>query len=465
MRRQPGGAGRGARGPGRRRLRADRELGRGRRARGAGRAAARPAAGDRPGGDRGRRSSRCWSGPAPRSPTCAPSPRTPTASRRPGSGSPRNLPARRGVAVHLDRRGRRPGGPRRGRRGRGGPDRRRRARAGGAGRRRRRQPGGGHPVRAGRPARPAARADRPRPHHVRRHHPEPPRHAARPAHRAGGARHRPDPHRVPPDQGPARRVLVPHRLHRAHQRAGDGGGAGRAAPPLRPGALPGLLPAGRQRRHRPARPPRSRSGRTDAAVFAAAQELAGRACAPGAWRERRSAGAGPARPDRSQRASARSTRGRPARRSTTSGTRRPRRWAAGWPRSRSPRCTPPGRSAPSRPPPRSPSRTTCRSPCSTACRRCSAATWRAARDLPAREEFDRTYAAWWQGDLDAHLPGGESAHDLRDRFVPVRRAGHRAARPGRSCWSATARRSGWPRRRCSATPRRPATCPTRAWSS
>ena len=42
-------------------------------------------------------------------------------------------------------------------------------------------------------------------------------------------------------------------------------------------------------------------------------------------------------------------------------------------------------------------------------------------DLPAREEFDRTYAAWWQGDLDAHLPGGESAHDLRDRFVPVLR--------------------------------------------
>ena len=40
-------------------------------------------------------------------------------------------------------------------------------------------------------------------------------------------------------------------------------------------------------------------------------------------------------------------------------------------------------------------------------------------DLPAREEFDRTYAAWWRGDLDAHLPGGESAHDLRDRYVPA----------------------------------------------
>ena len=40
-------------------------------------------------------------------------------------------------------------------------------------------------------------------------------------------------------------------------------------------------------------------------------------------------------------------------------------------------------------------------------------------DLSAREEFDRTYAAWWRGDLDAHLPGGESAHDLRDRYVPA----------------------------------------------
>lgn len=40
-------------------------------------------------------------------------------------------------------------------------------------------------------------------------------------------------------------------------------------------------------------------------------------------------------------------------------------------------------------------------------------------DLPAREAFDRTYTAWWRGELDARLPGGESAHDLRDRFLPV----------------------------------------------
>lgn len=40
-------------------------------------------------------------------------------------------------------------------------------------------------------------------------------------------------------------------------------------------------------------------------------------------------------------------------------------------------------------------------------------------DQAARDEFDRTYAAWWRGELDAHLPGGESAHDLRARFVPA----------------------------------------------
>ena len=40
-------------------------------------------------------------------------------------------------------------------------------------------------------------------------------------------------------------------------------------------------------------------------------------------------------------------------------------------------------------------------------------------DTAARELFDRTYAAWWKGDLDAHLPGGESARDLRARYVPA----------------------------------------------
>ena len=40
-------------------------------------------------------------------------------------------------------------------------------------------------------------------------------------------------------------------------------------------------------------------------------------------------------------------------------------------------------------------------------------------DEPALEEFHAVYAAWWRGELDAHLPGGESALDLRARFLPV----------------------------------------------
>jgi broad specificity phosphatase PhoE len=40
-------------------------------------------------------------------------------------------------------------------------------------------------------------------------------------------------------------------------------------------------------------------------------------------------------------------------------------------------------------------------------------------DHEARALFDETYAAWWRGDFDAHLPGGESARDLRARYVPA----------------------------------------------
>jgi broad specificity phosphatase PhoE len=40
-------------------------------------------------------------------------------------------------------------------------------------------------------------------------------------------------------------------------------------------------------------------------------------------------------------------------------------------------------------------------------------------DRPAREQFDVVYGAWWNGDLDARLPGGESAKDLRARYLPV----------------------------------------------
>jgi probable phosphoglycerate mutase len=37
----------------------------------------------------------------------------------------------------------------------------------------------------------------------------------------------------------------------------------------------------------------------------------------------------------------------------------------------------------------------------------------------ALESFMAVYDAWWTGDLDARLPGGESARDVRDRFLPA----------------------------------------------
>ncbi len=40
-------------------------------------------------------------------------------------------------------------------------------------------------------------------------------------------------------------------------------------------------------------------------------------------------------------------------------------------------------------------------------------------DAESRERFEETYRAWNRGELDARLPGGESASDLRARFVPV----------------------------------------------
>lgn len=40
-------------------------------------------------------------------------------------------------------------------------------------------------------------------------------------------------------------------------------------------------------------------------------------------------------------------------------------------------------------------------------------------DKPARRDFDETYDAWWGGDLSRSLPGGESALDLRARFLPA----------------------------------------------
>lgn len=40
-------------------------------------------------------------------------------------------------------------------------------------------------------------------------------------------------------------------------------------------------------------------------------------------------------------------------------------------------------------------------------------------DPEARERFDEVYESWADGGLDRRLPGGESALDLRERFLPV----------------------------------------------
>jgi probable phosphoglycerate mutase len=40
-------------------------------------------------------------------------------------------------------------------------------------------------------------------------------------------------------------------------------------------------------------------------------------------------------------------------------------------------------------------------------------------DHAAREAFEKVYQAWLRGEPAAHLPGGESAFDLRARFIPA----------------------------------------------
>jgi broad specificity phosphatase PhoE len=40
-------------------------------------------------------------------------------------------------------------------------------------------------------------------------------------------------------------------------------------------------------------------------------------------------------------------------------------------------------------------------------------------DADALAAFNEVYDAWWRGDLDARLPGGESALDLRARYLPA----------------------------------------------
>jgi len=40
-------------------------------------------------------------------------------------------------------------------------------------------------------------------------------------------------------------------------------------------------------------------------------------------------------------------------------------------------------------------------------------------DKSVRRDFDEIYDAWWGGDLERALPGGESALELRARFLPA----------------------------------------------
>ena len=40
-------------------------------------------------------------------------------------------------------------------------------------------------------------------------------------------------------------------------------------------------------------------------------------------------------------------------------------------------------------------------------------------DEAALETFAEVYAGWWRGDLDARMPGGESAAEVRARFLPA----------------------------------------------
>ncbi len=118
--------------------------------------------------------------------------------------------------------------------------------------------GRGHPVRGGRPPGAGARGDRRRPDLAGRVPARgPPRCADGTAHRVRGARHQPDPHRVPPHRRRARQVLLLHRLRGAPRRRPGRRGADGPAPGLRRREVPRQLPAPRRRpRPRSARAPR-----------------------------------------------------------------------------------------------------------------------------------------------------------------------------------------------------------------
>ena len=159
-------------------------------------------------------------------------------------------------------------------------------------------------------------------------------------------------------------------------------------------------PRARHRRRRRSRPPNAGS--------------------PACARERATeARAGPARTHGGQRGPRPGQPPARRRRSTSSAARRRTSSPAGWPATRSAPCTPRGRSGRSRPRPRWPPRTGSRSRCVDGVHEVSVGDLEGRSDEAALEAFFEVYDAWWRGELDARLPGGESALDLRARFLPA----------------------------------------------
>ena len=56
---------------------------------------------------------------------------------------------------------------------------------------------------------------------------------------------------------------------------------------------------------------------------------------------------------------------------------------------------------------------------SKASTRSRSVTWKTAATTPAIEEFNAIYQRWHGGDLDLRMPGGESAGQVLERYLPV----------------------------------------------
>ncbi len=77
------------------------------------------------------------------------------------------------------------------------------------------------------------------------------------------------------------------------------------------------------------------------------------------------------------------------------------------------------RPAPSRPPPRSAAWSACRPARSTASTRCRSATWKTATTMRPSTSSTPCTNAGIEGERDVSMPGGESADQVLDRYLPV----------------------------------------------